>query len=120
MRVLLIAWLLVFLAVPSLAQDVVSMKKDERAPHAGLLVKESRFTKLLEAEMDVEDLKGQLEIQRRLTSNLESMYTRRIEEAVNLKWYEKPSFNRWLGFGIGIIVTGLAVLGGAQLVKAVK
>lgn len=101
------------------AQEVAPLMKGQPAPFSGLLVTEGRFTSLLEMEIEASDLAGQLEIQKRLTSNLEVLYTRKLEAAVEEPaWYEKPSFNRWLGFGIGVAVTVLAVYGASQLKRA--
>lgn len=97
------------------------VEKDNPAPFTGLLVPELRFTKLLEAEITAEKLAGELKIQKDLTDNLEQVYNEKLREAVKpLKWYETPAFNRWLGFGIGIVVTGLAVWGGIEIAKAVR
>jgi hypothetical protein len=122
LRAFVISWLLVVLSTGGLsAQDVVPVKEGEAAPHAGLLVKEARFTKMLEAELAVPDLQGRLKIQEGLTSKLELVYTTKLEEAVKpLPWYQTPEFNRWLGFFIGVAVTGFAIWGGSELVKAVK
>jgi len=116
---LILTVILVLPLVPVRAQEVVPLMKDQPAPFNGLLVKEGRFTRLLEKETEAADLAGQLEIQKRLTSNLEVLYTRKLEAAVEeLAWYEKPSFNRWLGFGIGVAVTVLAVYGASRLSRA--
>lgn len=102
-------------------EKVVMVEKDNPAPFTGLLVPELRFTKLLEAEITAEKLAGELKIQKDLTDNLEQVYNEKLREAVKpLKWYETPAFNRWLGFGIGIVVTGLAVWGGIEIAKAVR
>jgi hypothetical protein len=106
---------------PALADDVLVLKQGETAPFAGLLVKEARFNRFLEAELKVEELKGRLDIQERLGLKLESIYTARLEEAVKpIPWYQGPEFNRWLGFFIGAAVTGLVVWGGTEIVKAAK
>ena len=122
MRAALLAWLIFILSNgPALAQDVVPVKEGDPAPFSGLLVKEARFTKMLEAELSVEELSGKLKIQEGLTSKLELIYSTKLEEAVKpLPWYQGPEFNKWLGFFLGVAVTSLAIWGGSELVKAVK
>jgi len=106
---------------PAIAEDVIVLKQGEAAPFAGLLVKEQRFNRFLEAEMKVEELKGRLDIQERLGLKIESIYTARLEEAVKpIPWYQGPEFNRWLGFFIGVAATGLVIWGGTEIVKAAK
>lgn len=122
-RRIFLAWIfLTLVAGPVHTEEpVVPVLKDAPAPYTGLLVPEGRFTKLLEAEIAAKTLTGELEIQKNLTESLERVYTEKLMEAVKpLKWYETPRFNRWLGFGIGALVTGLAIWGGAELVKAVR
>jgi hypothetical protein len=101
------------------ADDVTPQKAGEPAPFTGLLVPEARFTELLEAEIELVKLKKQQKIDEKYMLNLEDMYKKQLTEATKPpKWYETPSANRWFGFTIGIVVTALAVYGGAQLVKA--
>lgn len=120
MKAVLVMWLMLF-TVPTFAEDVVPLQSGEMTPYSGLLVKEARFATFLNSEILVEDLTGRLSIQTRLTENLEKLYVGRLEEAVQKpRWYESPSFNRWLGFGIGVVVSALAVYGGSKLVKAVE
>lgn len=107
--------------VPAFGDEVVVLKQGETAPFAGLLVKEDRFERFLEAELKVEELKGRLEIQERLGLKIESIYSARLEEAVKpIPWYQSADFNRWLGFFIGVAATGLVIWGGSEIVKAVK
>jgi len=98
---------------------ITPVLKDRKAPYTGLLVPEGRFTELLEAELQLDTTKRKLEVQLRFTDSLEDMYKKKLEEAAAPpEWYETPSFNRWLGFTIGIVVTGLVVWGGVEIVKA--
>lgn len=122
-RLLSLSWIIIILALgPCLAQDkVVKVTKEKSAPFTGLLVPEERFTLMLEAEIEVEHLKGNLAIQKKLTTSLERVYDEKLREAVKPRpWHEKPSFNRWLGFGIGVVMTVLAIWGGAELGKAFR
>lgn len=112
-------WLaMALLTLPVAAQDVIPLLEGDQAPHAGLLVREKRFTQMVKADILRADIAGRLEIQERLTETLEAMYVGRLEEAsVPLKWYQTPEFNRWFGFGAGVLVTSLAVYGASQLAK---
>ena len=99
--------------------DIVPVLKLKPAPFTGLLVPEKRFTQLLEAELKLDSTEQKLAAQVRFTDSLETMYKKKLEEAAaGPAWYETPSFNRWLGFTIGIVVTGLVVWGGTEIVKA--
>jgi len=119
MKAVLVVLMLLFTS-PVFAEDVTPMLSGEIAPHSGLLVDEVRFATLLSSEIEVENLTGKLSIQTRLTDNMERLYLKRLEEAVReIPWYEAPSFNRWLGFGIGVTVSVLAVYGGSKLMKAI-
>jgi len=113
--------LVLALVSPAWPADVVPVKKDAPAPFTGLLVPEERFTELLRAELQVQELKGKLSIQEKTTQALDTMYLRHLERATEpVPWYEKPSFNRWLGFGLGVVCTGLAVWGAVEFGKANK
>jgi hypothetical protein len=96
--------------------DVTPLLKGKPAPHSGLLVLEGRFTKMLEAELTAKSIGGTLEIERKLRDDLESLYTRKLEEATKPEpWYKSG----WIYFGLGVLVTVGALYGGAQLVKAI-
>ena len=98
--------------------EIVPIKKGAVAPFSGLLVPEERFVELLQAELRAELLEGKLRIKDKTERALESMYQRHLKRATEpIPWYEKPSFNRWLGFGIGVIFTGLAIYGTVQISK---
>ena len=118
----ILPWILVFLLFASqvLANTVVPIQENEPAPFTGLLVPECQFAKLLEAQLAAEDFKGKLEVQKNLTADLELIYAKRLEVAMSPKWYESPLFNRWLGFGIGVVVTGFAIWGGSELSKKMR
>jgi len=122
MKFAIIIWLILSFCGLSFAQDkVVPVAEGTAAPFTGLLVPEARFTKMLEADLAVEDLKGQLKIQQGLTVKLEQVYSARLEEAVKpVAFYQTPEFNRWVGFFLGVAVTGLAIWGGSEIVKAVR
>lgn len=102
-------------------QSVVPVEQGQAAPFTGLLVPEGRFTQLLEAELEAQEAKGKLKVQERLTEGLESLYSKKLAQAVEpTPWYKSAEFHRWLGFTLGVAVTCLAVWGGNELVKAVK
>ena len=98
---------------------VVIMKQGEVALFTGLLVPEKRFIESMEAEVAAKKLKMELEVERRFTLNLEKMYKSKLQESTKpVVWHRTTSFNRWFGFTIGVVLTGLAVWGGAEVVKA--
>jgi len=120
-RLTIIILVCVLVTGPVMGQGVVPVEEGKAAPFTGLLVPEAKFTKMLEADLVVEDLKGQLKIQQGLTVKLEQVYSARLEEAVKpVAFYQTPEFNRWVGFFLGVAVTGLAIWGGSEIVKAVK
>ena len=101
--------------------DCVPLLKDSPAPFSGVLVPEGRFVAFLEAEQKLAEVKGELEIEKKAGRVLESMYVGKLELAVKpLSWYQTPEFNRWLGFGLGVVVTAGAVWGGYELVKEIR
>lgn len=103
----------------SAGRDIVPLLAGRAAPYSGLLVPEARYVEFVEAEINLEASEQRLAAQIRFTNSLESMYRGRLEDATKpLAWYKAPSFNRWVGFGIGIIVTGVVVWGGVEIVKA--
>ena len=112
---------LLALALPAWPAQVVPLEQKAPAPFTGLLVPEKRFTELLRAETRVQELEGQLSIQEKTAQALEAMYLDKLKQATApVLWYEKPSFNRWLGFGLGMVCTGLATWGAIEFYKAVK
>lgn len=99
--------------------DVVPLAKGAPAPFLGLLVPEGRFVELLEAENEVRELRAKLAAKERTAELVEQAYLRRLEQATAPPpWYESPTFNRWLGFGLGLAAAGLAVWGSVELVGA--
>lgn len=100
--------------------EVTVIGEGETAIYSGLLVREGRFARMLEAELAVKELEARLEIQKNLTASLESVYTRRMTEMARpLPWYKTPSFNRWAGFAMGVAFTAVVVYAGSYLVRAV-
>ncbi len=113
--------LLLALASPAWPADVVLVKKEALAPFTGLLVPEARFTELLSAELKVQELQGKLSIQEKTAQALEAMYLGKLKQATSpVAWHEKPGFNRWLGFGLGLVCAGLAVWGAVEFGKTIK
>lgn len=99
---------------PEVPPDVTALIKGQAAPHSGLLVREERFTKMLKAEGRVPELIRELDVEKRLSGNIESLYNQKLEEAVKPPpWYKSP----WAYFILGIAVATAAIYGGAQLVK---
>jgi hypothetical protein len=111
----------VFFAIfPAWAGDnVQAIKKDDPAPFTGLVVKEKRFTELVEAELTATDLRVKLDIQERTSKGIEEVFERRLRQATEPPpWYKTNEFNFWVGFTLGIVVAGAAVYAGVKVVEA--
>lgn len=80
----------------------------EPAIYTGLLVGEKRFSQLMKAELDAEDFRIKLGIERRAAKAIEATYKAAMKElAKPIPWYMKPWFNRILG---SVIAAGLVLL----------
>ena len=120
MRVFAYLFVLLF-SISSLAGEVTVLEEGKPAPYTGLLVKENRFTELVEAEIEVQELTAMLKAQRQLSSTLEHFYLDKLDEAYKpLKWYQTKEFHRWTGFVLGVAVTTAAIWGGAELIKTTR
>ena len=103
----------------TLEPRIAPLMKGQCAAFTGLLVPERRYTEFLDAELTAKDLRGKLDIEAKKHDALETMYQDKLKQASEpTPWYKEPSFNRWLGFGIGVAVTALAIYGGSELAKA--
>ncbi len=109
--------LAVLVALPGVAteNEVQPIIAGDIAPVSGLLVEEARFTKFLEAEASVKELGQRLAIQVKYSDAAEKFYRAEIARASTREWWEDPSLNRWVGFGIGIVATSLAVWGATKV-----
>lgn len=114
--------LLVALSFPVAAQDDhAALMKDQPAPFSGILVKEDRFSEYLTLELQIESLLGKLEIQENLVSNIERVYSIKLEAATRPeRWYESANFHMIVGFIVGVGVTVAIFYGGAELAKSVN
>jgi hypothetical protein len=102
----------------ALEPRIVPLMEGKCALFTGLLVPEKRYTRFLESELQVKDLRGRLDIEAKKHDALETMYQDKLKEASKPPpWYDEPSFNRWLGFGIGVAVTALAIWGSTELAR---
>jgi len=98
---------------------VVPAQEGKPAKFTGLLLTEEYFTELLEADLQLDLTKGELRVEKKYSISLETMYKKQLDKALKpTPWYKTPSFNRWLGFSIGVVVTGFAVWGATEIVKA--
>ncbi|MHA1573299.1 MAG: hypothetical protein ACTSX8_04840, partial [Alphaproteobacteria bacterium] len=101
--------------------EITPLKKGGTAPFTGLLVVEARFIELLEAENKVRELEAKLAAHGRTAGLIEQVYLRKLEQATAPPpWYDGATFNRWLGFSLGIVATGLAVWGATEITQEVK
>lgn len=98
---------------------VAPLFEGDAAPFTGLLVPEKRFTGLLNAELKLDITERKLVVEQQYSKELDLTYREKLKEATKeQRWYETPSFNRWLGFGIGVVVTVLSIYGGVKIVEA--
>lgn len=120
--VIMLSALVHALLIPSTAfaqePEIVPVKEGAQAPFTGLLVPEGRYTELLEAEVERDRLKVELRLEKQYTGKLEPFLLGKVKDAATVEWYESPSFNRWFGFTLGVIVTGAAIWGGVEVIKA--
>lgn len=112
-------------ALPVHAQDsaleplIEPLMKGQQATFTGLLVPEKRYITFLEAETNARDFRGKLSIEAKKHDALEAMYQDKLKQASKpTPWYKEPSFNRWVGFGIGVAVATIAIYGGAEMARA--
>ncbi len=89
----------------------------EIAPVSGVLVEQDRYVEFIEAEAGVKELGERLAIQVKYCDAAEGFYRAEIARASTRAWYEDPSLNRWVGFGIGIMATSLAVWGATKVTQ---
>jgi hypothetical protein len=106
--------------VSSAPLSVTPVSKGALAPFTGLLVPEARLFVLLSIEIEVRELRARLRAAERAGELIERAYMLRLEQATApLPWYESTSFNRWLGFGLGLLTTGVVVWGVVELVDRI-
>jgi len=99
---------------------ILAIMEGTPAPFSGILVSEDVFTEYLQLEVELERERLRNEM---LTQELEQTQTalllqlrecqrERDELAATLanpRWIDRPETNRWIGLGMGIIVTAGAV-----------
>jgi hypothetical protein len=95
------------------------LMKGKVSPYTGLLVGEKRFSELLKAEIEFEDLKVKLSIERRAAKAVEKTYKAAMKELVKpIPWYMKPWFNKLIGAVIGAGLVLLSTWVGIKIVEA--
>ena len=93
--------------------------KGRATPFTGLLVGERRFSELLKAEVDVDDLAGKLKIKKWEKEALEAVYKAAMKELVKpTPWYLRPWFNKLVGAVIGAGLVLLSTWIGIKIVEA--
>lgn len=101
--------------------DTAVVLEGKPAPFTGVVVREKRFVKLLNAELQVPALENRLAVEQRFSTSMEEMYKRKLEDAAKPPpWYQSPYFNLTIGIIVGGGIAAGAILGGAQLTKAVQ
>ena len=95
---------------------VKSIDAGQRATFDGLLVPPLRMHELSEAEVDVDALTIQLTMKTEVCDSIQKIYAANLEAATAAPpWFDSPSLNRWLGFGLGVVVMSAAGWGAMQL-----
>ncbi|KKM62075.1 hypothetical protein LCGC14_1525330 [marine sediment metagenome] len=98
--------------------EVVPLFEGETAGFDGFLVPELRLDEYTLAETNVKDLRLKLASEKERCRKKLEVYVAKLEEATAPPdWHETPSFNRWLGFGIGVLATGAAIAATSALTK---
>ena len=105
--------------------DVVPIMLGQPAPWSGLIVKEKRFATMLKLQLDVEELRAQLQIRERLFDGAtKAMQDQLAKAQVDLNrraqpdpWYKSHWFLWCLGFVLGIGAAVGAFYGASQLSK---
>lgn len=97
------------------ADNAVPLRKGDEAPFGGVLLKDDRFAALLLSEVKAEQMEQREALDARYIERLEKQLDRSTQEP---KWYIQPGFQRWLGFGVGVLVTTLAIQMGVIIVDA--
>lgn len=92
----------------------------EIAPASGVLVEQGRYVEFIEAQAAVKDLGERLVIQVKYCEASEGFYKAEVARVSARDWYEDPSLNRWVGFGLGIVATSLAVWGATKVTGAAQ
>lgn len=91
------------------------------SPYTGLLVGETRFSELLKAEIEFEDLEGKLRIEKWEKGALKVAYKAAMKElAKPSPWYTRPWFNKMIGAVIGAGLVLLSTWVGIKIVEARK
>lgn len=128
MRAAAIFALLVFAPALARADEPASQPADtapvvsgKPAPFSGVLVREKRFVKMLDAELQVPALQGKLALEQRFSAGLEDMYKARLKDAVAPEpFYKTQTFAYIVGFVGGALITAGAIYGGAKILELAR
>ena len=98
------------------AQKAVPLTKGEQALFDGILVPPKKMKSLLAKASEVERLKAQNDLLLSRLKGTKKIYEDELVKAIeDPGFWDKPDTQRWLGFILGIFVTGGAVWGAGQL-----
>lgn len=108
-----------------LSAQVVPVYEGGTVPFDGYLVPEIRFEEFLKAEATEDLLRKELEFKDYEVKLEQEFCDKKIDvcldelnkcrEVASTPWYARPDVNRWVGIGIGVVITSLAVYGAGQL-----
>ena len=122
MKLIAAAILVFFTPVAVAAElDTTPVAEGKPAPFTGVLVREQRFIKLLDAELKVPTLEGRLLVEQKFSAGIEAMYKSKLEDAAKPPpWYQTPFFNFMLGIVVGGAIAAGAIAGGAKIAESLR
>ena len=68
----------------------------------------------------VRELEAKLAKHERTDILIEATYLRKLEQATLVPWHESAAFNRWAGFGLGLIAAGLTAWAAIEVYEEIN
>lgn len=91
------------------------------APFTGILVREQRFIKLLDSELQLPVYIQKAGLEQKFSANIEQMYMKRLADATAPPpFYQTNQFHLWLGIFIGAAFALGALVAGAKIAEAMR
>lgn len=99
---------------PAEPAAVTGLEEGQPAPHAGLLLTETRFRSYVDLQLRLEEAEGRIEVRDKLLEDV----GKQVDQARQRSWFESNGI--YIGIVLGMAFTGLAVFGAAELGKATR
>jgi len=110
---------------PALAEPcakAVPLMAGDPAPCDGVLYPEALVKEHLRLRVDFEEISKKLAIEQDLHSKDLATYRLKLDAAdrdlarlSNPPWYDRPEINRWMGFGLGVVLSVATAFAVAQV-----